>query len=236
MDKLYIVIPAYNESANIAAVIDEWYPIVVKTGRESRLVVVDDGSRDNTFSIISQYAQTRDQLIPIQKKNEGHGATVLFAYHYALKAGADYIFQTDSDGQTVPNEFWVFWEMRDQYDMVIGYRKGREDGFSRLVVTKVLKLVIAVSFGVVVTDANTPFRLMKAETLKETLELIPDKFNLSNVLISVIYAKKNRKVMSIPISFHARREGTNSIYLPQIIRIGIQAVKDFRQISKQLKL
>lgn len=235
MDKLYIVIPAYNESANIASVIEEWYPVVIKTGKNSRLVIVDDGSKDNTFSILSQYVQTREQLVPIQKENEGHGATVLFAYRYALEAGADYIFQTDSDGQTVPDEFWNFWEMRNQYDMIIGHRKGREDGFSRLMVTKVLKFVIAISFGVVVTDANTPFRLMKAETLKETLNLIPDKFNLSNVLISVIYAKQKRKVRSIPITFHARRGGTNSIHLPKIVHIGIQAIKDFRQISRQLK-
>ena len=49
-DKLYIVIPAYNEEANIGRVVDEWYPIAVMAGESSRLVIVNDGSRDNTRS------------------------------------------------------------------------------------------------------------------------------------------------------------------------------------------
>ena len=47
---------------------------------------------------------------------------MLYAYHYALEQGADYVFQTDSDGQTLPEEFWPFWEQRKEYDMLIGNR------------------------------------------------------------------------------------------------------------------
>lgn len=56
--------------------------------------------------------------------------------------------------------------------------------------TKTLKAVIRVCFGVWVQDANTPFRLMKAETLQKYIGLVPKDFNLSNVIISVIYARK----------------------------------------------
>ena len=66
------------------------------------------------------------------KPNGGHGATVLYGYKYALKNGADYIFQTDSDGQTLPEEFEPFWKRRQKYDMVIGWRKDRQDGISRV--------------------------------------------------------------------------------------------------------
>lgn len=45
------------------------------------------------------------QLIGITKPNSGHGATVLYAYKYAIQNGADYVFQTDSDGQTLTEEF-----------------------------------------------------------------------------------------------------------------------------------
>ncbi len=54
----------------------------------------------------------------------------------ALEQNADYIFQTDSDGQTLPEEFYGFWELRDKYSAVIGYRNHRKDGFSRVFVTK----------------------------------------------------------------------------------------------------
>lgn len=234
-DMLYIVIPAYNEEETIESVVNDWYPIVEKIGNNSKLVIIDDGSKDQTYSLLQKLADTREHLIPLTKPNGGHGATILFGYQYALDQGADYIFQTDSDGQTKSEEFWPFWEFREQYDMVIGHRKGREDGFSRVFVTKTLKFVLLLLFHVKVTDANTPFRLMKAETLKKYLPLIPKDYNLSNVIISVIYEKKKLAVKYIPITFRPRQGGVNSINMKKIFRIGRQACKDFIQINKIIK-
>lgn len=235
METLYIVIPAYNESDTIRNIVEQWYPIVEKGGgAESRLLIIDDGSKDDTYAIMLECAKTRPQFIPLTKKNSGHGATVLYAYNYALEQGADFIFQTDSDGQTVPEEFWPFWEQRGAYDMIIGHRNARQDGIARIAVTKILKLTIRVCFGVTVTDANTPFRLMKADTLKKYIDLVPENFNLSNVVLSVIYAKKKLAVKYEPITFMPRQGGVNSINLKDIFRIGIQAVKDFREINKVL--
>ncbi|MDF2484945.1 MAG: hypothetical protein K0R46_1113 [Herbinix sp.] len=235
MDKLYIVIPAYNEEANIDKVIKDWYPIIEKIGNGSRLVIIDDGSKDKTYPIMQQYAKELEAFEPITKVNGGHGATVLYGYHYAINAGADYIFQTDSDGQTVPEEFMPFWEQRSSYDMLIGDRRGRQDGLSRIFVTKTLKFVLWLCFHVSIIDANTPFRLMKAATLKEQLKLVPENFNLSNVMISVIYARKKLAVKFIPVTFRPRQGGVNSINMKKIIRIGRQAVTDFRSINKNLR-
>ncbi len=237
MDKLYIVIPAYNEEENIRDVIDDWYPIVEKYNgsRESRLVIINDGSKDDTYRIMCECAKERPLFIPITKPNGGHGATVLYGYHYALEQGADYIFQTDSDGQTLPSEFGAFWDVKDQYDMVIGWRNKRQDGSSRVFVTKTLKLVIQICFGVTVMDANTPFRLMKSETMKKYIGLIPKDFNLSNVILSVIYAKKGCKVKYLPITFRPRQGGVNSINMKRIFKIGKQALKDFREINKAIR-
>lgn len=237
MEKLYIVIPVYNEEANIKKVIEEWYPIIEKYNGngESRFVLIDDGSKDNTYSIIKECAQKYPLIKAITKPNEGHGATVLYGYQYAIENGADYVFQTDSDGQTLPSEFEQFWDVRHDYEMVIGHRSKREDGFSRYLVTKVLKYTIKFCFGVTTIDANTPFRLMKADILKENLKLVPEKFNLSNVIISVIYAKKKYDVKYCPITFRPRQGGTNSINLKKISKIGIQAIKDFKKINQTLK-
>lgn len=235
MEKLYIVIPAYNEEENIESVVSDWYPIVEKIGGESRLVIIDDGSRDSTYKKMQELAETRPLFTPVTKQNEGHGATVLYGYQYALKAGATYVFQTDSDGQTLPVEFWPFWEKRKDYEMVIGHRKGRQDGISRVFVTKTLKLVCRICFHVKVTDANTPFRLMQAKSLGENIKLIPDKFNLSNVVLSVIYAKKKQKILYLPITFRPRQGGVNSINLKKIVKIGRKALHDFRQINRCLK-
>ncbi|MBR1797023.1 MAG: glycosyltransferase family 2 protein [Clostridiales bacterium] len=233
-DSLYIVMPAYNEEANIESVVKEWHEVVEKVGPSSRLVVVNDGSKDNTYNKLLELAKTYPQLEPLTKANSGHGATLLYAYNYAVDKKADYIFQTDSDGQTLPSEFWPFWEDRKLYDAIIGHRNHREDGFSRIVVTKVLKLVIRLTFGVSVTDANTPFRLMPRRILEKYLPKIPKDFNLSNVVLSVLLVKNKDNVKFVPITFRPRQGGVNSINLKRIFKIGAQAVKDFRQLRKTI--
>lgn len=233
-DKLYIIIPAYNEEKNIKSVIEEWYPVVETIGNGSKIVIIDDGSKDNTYKVMTEMAESRPMLEAKSKPNSGHGATILWGYHYALGQGADYVFQTDSDGQTKASEFAAFWELRKQYAMVIGHRRHREDGKSRVFVTKVLKLVIYLCFGVHVVDANTPFRLMQAEALRENIVLVPEDFFLTNVLISVIYTKKKLSVKYLPITFRPRQGGTNSINMKRIWKIGKQAVRDFMSLRKEL--
>lgn len=233
-DSLYIVMPAYNEEANIESVVKEWHEVVEKIGPESKLVVVNDGSKDNTYGKLLELAEKYPQLTPVTKENSGHGATLLFAYNYAVEHKADYIFQTDSDGQTIPSEFWPFWDDRKIYDAIIGHRNHREDGFSRIIVTKVLKLVIRLTFGVTVTDANTPFRLMPRKTLETYLPKIPKDFNLSNVMLSVLLVKNKDNVKFVPITFRPRQGGKNSINMKRIFKIGVQAVKDFRQLRKTI--
>lgn len=233
-DSLYIVMPAYNEESNIEKVIEHWYPVVERIGKNSRLVVINDGSKDSTYEKIKACEKKCPQLIGIDKKNEGHGATVLYGYQYAIKEGADYIFQTDSDGQTLAEEFEKLWNDREKCGLLIGHRKGRQDGISRLFVTKVLKYVLFLTFGVLVKDANTPYRLMKAAELQEVLKKIPEGFNLSNVLMTVIYEKEKRGVIYYPITFRPRQGGKNSINMKRIMGIGKKAWADFRKLSRSI--
>ena len=152
-----------------------------------------------------------------------------------FSGSADYIFQTDSDGQTLPEEFEPFWKRRQKYDMVIGWRKDRQDGISRVFVTKTLKLVIRICFGVNLTDANTPYRLMKAETMARYIHLIPKDFNLSNVLLAVIYKKKGCSIKFLPVTFRPRQGGVNSINMKKICKIGKQAVIDFVKLNRIIR-
>lgn len=236
MEKLYIVIPAYNERENIRRLVEDWYPVVERHGgaEGSRLLVVNDGSRDDTYEILCQMAKTRPYLIPLTKENGGHGPAVLCGYRYAVRSGADYVFQTDADGQTLASEFGPFWARRKKYDMVIGYRKHRGDGLSRILVSRVLKLVILLDFHVWIRDANTPYRLMKAETLKRCLRMIPREYNLPNVLICVICRKKRLSVRWLPITFRPRQGGKNSLNVRKIVRIGRGAAVDFWRLGRTL--
>lgn len=234
MDKLYIIIPAYNEEANIEAVAKDWHQIVEKIGNSSKLVIIDDGSKDATYSKLLALQKELPCLVVLQKPNSGHGATIYYGYQYAIAKNADFIFQTDSDGQTVPGEFWRFWKLRKDYAVIIGNRVSRKDGASRIFVTKILKLVIFCIFGVQITDCNTPFRLMKKSLLQKRLAQVPENFNLTNVMLSVLFVKKKDSLLFLPITFLQRQGGINSINLKRIFQIGCQAVKDFSAIKKSL--
>lgn len=234
-DKLYIVIPAYNEVSNIENVVQDWHPIVESINPESKLVIIDDGSKDDTYEKLCELEKIFPQLESVTKPNSGHGATVLFGYHYALNQKADYIFQTDSDGQTLASEFDSFWEDRKKYAAIIGHRSQREDGFSRVVVTKTLKFVLWCIFGLSIVDANTPYRLVNRTAMEKYIQKIPQNFNLANVILTVLLIHGNEKVDFRPITFRPRQGGKNSINLLKITKIGWKAIKDFREIRKVIQ-
>lgn len=237
MDKFYFVMPAYNEAENIESVIKQWHPVVEKInedGNIATLAIANDGSKDNTFQIMESLKKDYKYFWPLNKKNSGHGATVLWLYRHAIENGATYIFQTDSDGQTNPDEFWEFYQNRKEFDFQIGYRQGRQDGSSRVFVTKTLKLVVWLMFRVWVTDANTPFRLMNVERLKPIMDVIPQDYFLCNVAISAIAVKWNEKCKWYPITFKPRQGGVNSINMKRIFEIGWKALGDFWKINKNI--
>lgn len=235
-DSLYIVVPAYNEAENIDRLVDDWYPIIEAHNGDgkSKLVVVDDGSKDDTYDLLMEFAKEKNQLIPITKPNEGHGPTVLFAYRYAIENDAGWIFQTDSDGQTDPSEFEQFWQLRNEYDAIIGSRPDRQDGWLRKYVAKTLLIILSLIFGVKVPDANAPFRLMKRELVEKYISKIPEGFNLPNVMLTTYFAYFNEKKYFINISFKPRQGGVNSVNIKKIVKIGWGALSDFRQLKKTI--
>lgn len=234
MDKLHIIIPAYNEEETIKSVIAQWHPMVEGIGPESRLVVIDDGSRDNTYKIASELKDAYPQLTVLTKENQGHGPTVLKGYRYAIRHGANYVFQTDSDGQTLPSEFSKFWRNRKKCGILIGYRKKRGDGASRVFVTRVLRLTLLAVFGVWVKDANSPYRLMRCSQLREVLRKVPKNFFLANVLITVIYTKKNMGVHYYPITFLPRQGGKNSLDMKALVKTGWRAIGQFMALRRRI--
>ena len=150
MENLYIVIPAYNEAENIEACVRDWYPIIEKHNGNgnSRLVIINDGSKDNTLDILLKMAETKPFLQPLDKINGGHGSAVLYGYRYAIDNNAAYVFQTDSDGQTDSKEFEQFWDLRHEYDAIIGKRVVRGDGKYRKFVEDVACLLLRIIFVV----------------------------------------------------------------------------------------
>lgn len=233
---LFVVIPAYNEEENIERCVEDWYPVVENHNDdgESRLVIVNDGSRDHTFEKLKDLAESRPLLVPVTKENGGHGSAVLHGYRYAIEDGAEWIFQTDSDGQTDPAEFEAFWEKRNDYDAIIGKRIVRGDGKDRKFVENVVCFLLRTIFGIRVEDANAPFRLMRAELVGKYIGKLPQDFNLPNIMLTTYFVYFKEKVLFLPITFKPRQKGTNSINPKKIIKIGWKAVGDFWQLRKEM--
>lgn len=231
-ESLYIVMPAYNEEANIVSVVDEWYPILDFGDENSRLVIADGGSKDKTLEILYNLQNKYPKLVVFSKPNTDHGTKVIFLYKYAIEQGVDWVFQTDSDGQTLPSEFAGFWEKRLKYDAILGNRTKRGDGKDRKFVEFVLRMYLFSFFGTMVPDANAPFRLMRPEVVNKYISLMPDDFNLPNAILAMSFKKYGDKVAFEEITFRPRQGGKNYMNKKRILKIGKKALRDFRQLKK----
>ncbi|MCR4642892.1 MAG: glycosyltransferase family 2 protein [Lachnospiraceae bacterium] len=233
-DILYIVMPAYNEEQNIRRVVEQWYPKLALAAEDSRLVVADSGSSDDTHRILSEMRKEYPQLELLQTEYKEHGPKLIALYDHAIEAGADFVFQTDSDGQTDPSEFERFWKRRKRYDAILAYRPKREDGKIRAFVERIVCVLLWIFFGVKLPDANAPFRLMRAELLEKYLYRLPVDFNIPNVMLSTYFAYYDERLRFLPIPFHARGGGSNSINLVRIVKIGWRALGDFKSFRRQM--
>ena len=235
MDTLYIVMPAYNEEENIESVVRSWYPVLKGKSESSRLVIADSGSRDRTHEILEQLRSGEfPQLEILHTDNQYHGPKVIALYKYAIANGADYIFQTDSDGQTDPEEFGAFWKARRKYAGIFGNRKVRGDGKDRAFVEKVVCTLVLLYFGVKIPDANAPFRLMKAQTVAKYIDKMPEDYNLPNIMMTTYFAYYREPTAFRTISFKPRQAGVNSVNIPRIVKIGWNALGDFHKLKKDM--
>ena len=235
MDNLYIVMPAYNEEANIESVVEEWYPHIADKGSESRLVIADSGSTDRTHSILLSLKKRYPRLEILSDTGKQHGPKLMALYQYAICMDkVEYVFQTDSDGQTNAAEFETFWKLRKQYEAVIGKRNQRGDGIFRLLVERVLCMILYFIFGVRVPDANAPFRLMKTSLIEKYLNKMPSDYNLPNVMLTTYFKYYSENIRFIQISFKPRQGGKNFINLVKIMKIGWKALRDFYCLKEKL--
>ena len=234
MDKLYIVMPAYNEEANIEKVVSEWYKVLDFADTKSRFLIADSGSTDETHSILLNLQKKFDKIIILDNTLKQHGPKLIALYKYAVADKADYIFQTDSDGQTNPDEFKSFWDLRNDYDAILGNRVVRGDGFLRKIVENIVCILLHLYFGVKVKDSNAPFRLMSGKVLSKYIDRFSPDYNIPNIMLTTFFAYYNEKIMFKEISFKNRTAGKNSINLMKIIKIGIKAMKDFADFKRKM--
>ena len=204
--KLVIVIPVFNEQAIINKIVRE---ILIKFQKINfEILILNDGSTDDTYNKLKVFKNQKKVSI-INKKNEGHGKTLIKGYKLAIKKKADFILQIDGDNQIPLDEYFKIIKYIDKADLVCGFRHKRQDPIIRIFTTKILKYLIFLRHHVLIDDCNIPFRIIKKNFLKKNISLI-DKSNVPNIFLSVI-AAKNKKLSQFKTRHKQRHTGEASI-------------------------
>lgn len=233
---LVIVMPAYNEEAVIESVVANWSSFLQTNFREkSALVVVNDGSRDSTGKILDEIAPRYPYLRVVHQKNGGHGNAVVHAYKEAVKLGAEWVFQTDSDDQFISEDVLKLWQKRNESNFILGFRQVRNDAFMRLIITRILKYSMAAVYGTLISDSNIPFRLIKGTFLKKLIEQLPSPTPFApNIFLAIMARKAGQKTFDIPITHKERMTGEVSIQKMKLLKVCWQSFKELVRFRWEL--
>ena len=224
-DTFVIVIPAYNEEKCIEKVVGSWMANVITKHPGSEMLIINDGSRDNTRQILDKLKKKYKELKVIHKVNEGHGATIIRGYLESTKTPHEWVFQTDSDDQFFSEDFDKLWKSRHKSNFILGYRAKRNDPLHRLVISRLIFIFNLIVFGVYIKDANIPYRLMKKAYLKILLQKLPKNIFAPNIFLSILAVKVNQNLLNIQVRHKERKSGQVSIVRWKLLKACFNDVK-----------
>lgn len=227
--RLWVVMPVYNEAAAVANVLAEWLSELRGLGVEFRAVAINDGSTDATPELLHDLARANPELEVHDRPNSGHGQSCAYGYRVALRAGADWVLQVDSDGQCDARYLGELWQASVLHPVVFGRRIRRDDGWWRWWISRAVSLVVWVAAGRWVADANVPYRLVRRDALQEVMRDLAPDIHLVNVLLALRLAA-SRGIHWIPIRFRRRLGARSSVAASSLPRRGVQL---FRQLRRE---
>lgn len=234
---LCIVMPAYNEGEVIGEVVEKWTGLLKEqfSAEQAKLIVVNDGSKDNTQEQLDELAKNNNYLVAVNQPNGGHGNAVVNAYKHAIHLNPEWVFQTDSDDQFETADFWNLWQKRNDSNFILGYRKIRYDAPIRLVITRIVRLTLWLFYGVSIPDSNIPFRLIKTDYLNKCLNRLPNPLPFApNIFLSVMAKKDKNNLFNIPISHKDRHTGEVSIKKMKLLKVCYQSFQELTAFRKIL--
>lgn len=215
--KTFIVIPAYNEGKTIGE-------IVRRCKKYGEVIVVDDGSKDDT----SRKSKTAGATVIEHKINKGYGRTLYDGIKFAIRKKADYIITIDADGQHDPEDIPKFIErLESGCDVIVGSRflGGRQWGsLKRMTALKLLALQVRVFSGLKLTDVQSGFRGYNSKVF-EKIELTDFGMGLS-VELPIKARKKGFSFSEVQIVIKRPKhlKGFFNV-LKQGIEVGIAIIK-----------
>ncbi len=208
MSSLSISFPAYNEEANIGHAIEDALRVASRLTDDFEVIVVDDGSADRTAEIVLEYAERYPQVRLIKHQvNQGYGAAVFDG----LVAGSkEWAFFTDSDLQFVMDDLERLWAVRDQADLILGYRAPRRDPFIRKLNGWGWTWLTNVLFGYVSRDVDCAFKLIR----REVIDVVGPRVESRGATFSAEFLVRARragfKFKEVPVTHRPRRVGSQT--------------------------
>ncbi|MEA2468524.1 MAG: dolichol-phosphate mannosyltransferase [Thermoleophilaceae bacterium] len=221
---LSIVMPVYNEAAVIADVVDELTRDVCSRLDGAEIVMVDDGSTDGTPAILDRLASEHAHVKVLHaERNQGHGPSLRMAFE---ASSGEWLFQMDSDGQQLAAEFWDLWALRDQVDLAVGVRRGRDEGVHRTFVSAAARTAGRVASGRALRDVNVPFKLIRHEVWDDLAPDVPRMPVAPSLLIAIGASLRGWRVAEVEITHLPRRAGSSTVDLPYLLRLTWGALRE----------
>ncbi len=160
-----VFFPAYNDENSIALLVRKAFALLPQFTTDYEVVVVNDGSSDNTAEVLNNLAAELTNLRVIHhSRNRGYGGALRSGFEHATK---DMVFYTDGDGQYDVNEMTrLIPLMTEEVDVVNGYKMKRSDSHRRIVLGEIYKFLARQMFGLPIRDIDCDFRLMRRSMIQ----------------------------------------------------------------------
>ncbi len=213
MFELAVNFPIHNEEKSIIGVLNEWIIELDKLKIDYCLVISEDGSKDKTKSVLSEFILNNKKRVIDNMAEEKRGYTDATISGIKI-ADAKYILCVDSDGQCDPSDFIKFWNKRFEISgsVMIGNRKNRKDNKLRLICSKFFGIFHYLMFPNKIKDPSCPYVLFE----KQLIEKIDVYLKYTNEAFWWLFVaaciKKKIKIYQTDINHRERIEGETQVY------------------------
>ncbi len=220
---LSLFFPAYNDSGTIASMVVSALLAARALTPDHEVIVVNDGSRDNTPQILDELARMYPQVrIVHHVKNRGYGGALRSGFAAATK---EYVFYTDGDAQYDPSEVALLWQrLGPDVDLVNGYKISRSDPLHRIVIGRLYHHTVKLLFGLRVRDVDCDFRLMR-RSIFDRVTLTKDSGVICLEMMKKI-TDAGFRIAEVPVHHFHRAYGKSQFFnFPRIFRTGIDVLQ-----------